>query len=268
VVGGIVFLLALLVKSSTYDQIGVHQANAKNTKAALLEDPGPSKKSITAQKTKASEAKSQTKAMAEKVASMASGDAYARESIEWTLANIGLPGQADQFFTLYKELPQNCLSRLREEARGVLVGKAARMGKEIPENQGISGNFEDNEVRLGLHGLGIVSDLVNRCLDSDGIDAIEHVKISPRPRRRVGNTDQSGARATVFSVSMKVRGDPDAVNALLRSFNTQANYTKRLTVVDRIEFVQRVDKEHDPVRASFDLFGIQYHGIDAGAGGE
>jgi len=261
-VGGIVFLLALLVKSNMYDTIENRQSNAHQLKGMLEKEPGPSRDSIRKQVAKADEAREQTSAMAAKVASLESGLGYVRENIAWVCANLGMPERADEFFTMYSDLPQACLSRLREEARAVLVSKAAALGKEVPEQQGITNNFEDSDVKYAIHGLAIATDIVGRCLALEGIDSVESITVSPRPRRRVGEIRQDGARARAFSISFKLLGKPGAVNALLRSFNTTDNAVQRLTVLDRVEYIQRLDKEEDTVRASFDLFGIQYRGIE------
>lgn len=265
VIGGFIFLIALFVKSSMYgDEVPNLQAGNRALKKQLEEKPGPSQKSIEEQKARAEEARRQTEEIALQSASVKSGDEHARESIEWLLDTLGRKDQVDQFFTMYKETPQTCLSRLREEARGKLLGRAAELGKEIDETLGLNSGFEENEVRLGLHGLAMVADLVDRCLKLDGIDTVGPINISPRPRRPAGTTKQDGARAVVFSVRFGVTGEPAAVNELLRSFNRRDNFVKRITVLDGVEYIQRIRKEEDAVRASFYLFGIQYRGIEPG----
>ena len=264
-IGGFVFLIALIVKSQMYgDDVPKLASTNASLKSDLVERPGPSKSSIDTQLARAEEAQKQTLAMAGSAASLASGaDAHAKESIAWLLHTLGRSNQLDQFFTMYKATPQTCLSRLREEARTVLLGEGAVLGKEIDESLGITSGFEENEVRLGLHGLALVADVVKRALALEGIETIGPLAISPRARPSpvVG---QDSARATVFSVRVGLTGEPEAVNALLRSFNTRDNHVNRLTVLDTLESIQRIRKEEDLVRASFYLYGIQYRGIDAG----
>lgn len=262
---GVLFLLALLVKSNMYgDEIPERQRNATSMKSKLETSDSPSKKSIASQNAKAEAAREDTRSMAAQIGSLASGDAYARESIRWVLQNLGLESEEDAFFQMYKSTPQACLTRLREEARSVLLGKAARLGKEVDESFGILSGFEDAEVKTGIHGLAIVTDLVNRALEREGIDTIERLGISPRPRRAAGSGRQDGARAKVFSVRFGVIGEPDAVNDLFRSFNGTGNAVNRITVLDRVEYITRIREEEDTVKASFDLFGVQYRGLEEG----
>lgn len=259
VVMGLVFLIAWMVSSD--DDIAKHQKSANTIKTAITSSNAPDRASITAQQKEAVQAEKNISSLAARVASTKVGDAYVREHLDWGLANVGLANQSDRFFGRYKDLPQTCLGSLRDAMSGALAARAAREGKEIDESLGLNSGFEDAEVKYGIHALAIVSDIVQRCLDMEGIDAVEKITISPRPRRRVGSARQDGARANAFSVSMQVRGDPDQVNALIRSFNQPAKHMNRLTVLDSVDFIQRIRNEDDTVKASFNLFGIQYRGI-------
>lgn len=262
VVGGLVFLIALLVKSNVYDGIGPMQAKANTLKGSIQKSDAPDTASIRAQEAQADLARKNIAALAGTVASLETGDAYVRESLTACLTSLGIPGKVNGYFGRYKELPLACLSQLSAEMRSILNGRAARLGKEIDETMGFRSGFEEAEVPAGIHGLAIVAEVVKRALDIEGIESVESLTISPRPRRRVGLLAQDGARANVFSVKVQLVGEPDAVLALINSFNALDNPSNRLVVVDSVEYVQRIRAEEDTMKASLNLFGIQYRGLE------
>ncbi len=264
VVGGIIFLIALGVKSSSYDGIENTQRRANSLKKSIDGSKAPADKHIREQQANEEEAERQIRALAEMTSSVAQGDDYVKENIGWNLATLGLQGQEDRFFQLYKDLPQACLSQLKEEAVSVLVSRAARLGKDLDETMGVKSGFDDADVKVGIHGLAIVTDVVKRCLDLDGIEGVTELSIQARARRTAGTTVQDEPRANTFSVRVIVRGDPDAINTLIRSFNSRDNHLRRVTVVDSVDYIQRERKDDDTVKAAFNLFGLQYRGIGGG----
>lgn len=264
IIVGLVFLIGVGLMSSTFsgatDDPAELESRNKSALASLKAAEAPSPKSIEEQVSRAKQAEEQMQSMAAKVASLKTGDDYVRENLGWIAATIGKDDNAvNAWFTLYRDLPQTCLSKVREEVRGVLVARAAQQGKQIDENLGLTQGYEDSDVPTALHGLAIISDLIGRVIETDGIDAVGDLRIN------AANALSSDLPWIVgFKVHISFSGDPDAVNAILRSFNNLANRMQRMTVVDQIESWTRPRREDDAVKAQIMLLGLQFKGAQGG----
>ena len=282
-IGSIVLLIAWAVHSNLYADIDVTRRNSAARYAELTKQvadgDAPSRRSIEEQQRIATEGKAQIEAMARKVASVASVDqnkiAYVRENIGWILTNIGKPARVDEFVGLYEQLPQTCLSRLREEARSVLASRAAQLGRSLDETLGVGAGFQDDEVAIGIHGLAIVVDVVTRCfqfeIETDAgdavIDSIDEARVAVRSRR--SKLDQGDtAQIMQFPVRITLRGSPAAIVALLLSFNQTNNPVQRMTVLESIEGGEREREDADRVRITFNLLGLHHLGVAGAQGGD
>jgi len=226
-VGGLAFLIALLVMSNAYsggddpEEIRRINKGKKDTlEKAVREKRAPSPTSITAQRERASQAEREIREMAAMCASLAEGDEYVRENITWVLANVGRPASdVAKFFTMYKDsgLPQTCLTSLREEARAELVKRASQDRVMIEESLGITGAPADDEVPAALHGLALVTDVIRRALevnatlDPDGRKKVAAVRelrdADPALRLRVlPRLLGAASRSVQVSVSPRSRG--------------------------------------------------------------
>jgi len=277
-IGTIVLLIAWAVHSGLYDNIELMQGNNARQKDGLkkLLDEGlaPSATAIADQQAIAKQGQEQIESMARKVASIAPLGSnkveYVRENIRWLLTNIGREDETETFVGLYKSLPKTCLSKLREEARTVLTSRSAQMGREVDEALGIKTAFADDEVPIGIHGLAIVVDVIKRGLDISVpieteervgvIESFSDINVAVRNRRSKMN---AGTESEVisFPVRMTVRGDPAAVIALLRAFNSLSNPVKRMTVVESIVGGERERVDKDRVRVTFNLLGLHHIGV-------
>lgn len=273
IVGAMAFLIALAVMSNAYsgadDPDELQRVNAdkkRGLEKALAEKRAPSPDSIRAQKERAAQAEQQIRSMASQVASLAEGDEYVRENIVWTLSNFGRPAsEADTFFNLYKQLPQTCVTRLREEARAALVARASQDRVEFDEALGFGAGLEDDEVPMALHGLALMSDVVRRVLETnlafDGtgkkrIHAVRDLRVTPR-----NTLDRDLTWIAGLEVHVTLVGDPGPVLAVLRSFSHTDNPMKRMTVLGRLESITRPVADEDTVKASFTLLGLQHKGV-------
>jgi hypothetical protein len=282
VIGTIVLLIAWAVHSNLYADIDLTRRNTQARHAELQQKlangEAPSKRSIDEQQSIAAEGEAQIEAMARKVASVASVDqnkiAYVRENIGWILTNIGQPERTDEFVGLYEQLPQTCLSRLREESRSVLASTAAELGRSLDETLGINAGFQDDEVPIGIHGLAIVVDIVKRGFDIDietevgdaVIDSVDEIRVAVRSRR--SKMDQGDTTQIVqFPVRITLRGSPAAVMSLLVSFNQTGNPVQRMTVLESIEGGEREREDSDRVRITFNLLGLHHLGVAGAQGG-
>jgi len=257
-IGGLVFLIALVVMGNAYSGVDVTQVSNANLKKTLdkrlAEKSAPSAKSITAQKQKADDALAQIRGTASEVASLATGEDYVRENIVWTLAIVGKPREdAERFLSLYKQLAGTCLTSVREEARSVLVGRAAQKGRQIDESFGLAGGLPDDEVPGGLHALAIVCDVIHRALEKDGIQSVSEIRVNPRNVLDKDLTWISGVE-----VRLTLIGDPDDVMAIVRSFNSLDSQPKRMTVVKEVESIVRRSPDEDTVKATVLLLGLQH----------
>jgi hypothetical protein len=277
-IGMIVLLITWGVHSNLYDDIDTQQGSNLLRKSQLekqLSDGlAPSLQSIGEQQKIAVAGQEQIVAMAEAVASTASTAsnrvAYVRENVSWLLTNIGRPGRTDYFVGLYQQLPQTCLSELKEEARTVLTSRAAQLGRELDESLGIANSFADDQVAVGIHGLAIVVDVIKRGLDitvpiptddDDGvIEAFSDIAVAVRNRRSKMN---SGTESDVssFPVRMTLSGDPAAVLALFRQLNMRNNPVKRMTVVESLVGGERERADTDRVRVTLNLLGLHHLGV-------
>lgn len=264
IIVGIVFLIGVFLMSSTFsgalDDPAELASRNKSALGSLKAAEAPSPKSIEEQVSRAKQAEEQMQSMAAKVASLKTGDEYVRENLGWIAATIGKDDTTvNAWFTLYRDLPQTCLSKVREEVRGVLVARAAQQGKQIDENLGLTQGYEDTDVPTALHGLAIISDLIGRVIETEGIEAVGDLRINP------ANTLSSDLPWIMgFKVHISFAGDPDAVNAILRSFNNLSNRMQRMTVVDQIESWTRPRREDDAVKAQIMLLGLQFKGAQGG----
>ncbi len=267
-VGAIVLIIALVVKSNMYsgaddpeEMKRRNEASHAKLQEALDKDEAPDRQSIENQQQNAERAVKQIRELAGKVASLQRGEAYVRENIEWLMQTIDKPTQVDRFYARYQDLPQAALSSLREEVRTVLIGRAAELGKEIDEDLGLSGGYEDDEVVIGIHGLAIVADLVKRCLELEGIESVSDISIRTQSGRggRRGSQELSFIRS--FPVRITVEGDPSDVTALMHSFNRMQNTAGRLTVVEKLDYLGRLRPDVATVKATYSLFGLQHLGL-------
>lgn len=259
VIGGLVFLIALIVMGNAYSGIDVIQTGNRNLKAQLekrkSEKSAPSPASIDAQKRKADQARGYIRDAAVQCASLAQGEDYVRENLVWILATIGKPpADAERFITLYRQFPQTCLTSVREEARTVLVGRAAQKGRQIDETFGLAGVAEE-DVPGALHALAITCDVIHRCLERDAIDAVLEIRVNPR-----NTLDRDLAWISGVDVRLTMHGDPDDVGAVLRSFNRTESHVKRMTVIREIESIVRKSPDDDDVKATVVLLGLQHKG--------
>lgn len=272
VIGGIVFLIAWGVKANMYDGIE-HTADTNGLDKRKLEEQlrdgkAPSRKSIREQEELARLGEANFRALAASVASVASpADGkreYVRENIRWALVNVGNEGDTDRLINLYTQLPQQCLFDLSEQARGVLVGRAAQAGKTVDESLGISQAYQAEELPVAIHGLALVTEIVTRALDStvaDGIDAITDIRIAPRQRRSARGEGDEASKVVTFPVSFRVVGHPDAVSALIRSFNQPIGHAKRFIVLDGIESISRPRDEEVTISAGLRILGMHHLGV-------
>jgi hypothetical protein len=269
VVGGVLFLVAFFVMRSMYgdqnDPALVRDKNAarkKELEAKLSGGHAPSARSIQEQRTIAENAERDKQALAKRVASVAGADAkndadreraYVSESIARVLENIGK--QDDGYLALYQQVPQACLSRLRDAARAVLIGKAAQAGKEIDESLGLTAGFADEDIPEALNGLAIVTDVYVRCLARDHIDKVTSVRITARstfPEMNEVNLVSS------IGVHFELIGDPLDVGEVIRSFNAVDKKEQRMTVLESIDFIVPLSPDEDTVKASFNVAGLRY----------
>lgn len=262
VIGGIVFLIALAVMGNMYSGADTAQGTNEGLRKDLLkktaDGQAPSSSSITAQKQKAQDAQQQIKNMAAQVASLATGEDYLRENIGWVLAIIGKPrADTERFLSIYKNVsPNTCLTSMREEARAVLVARAAQKGKSIDEQFGLAAGVEDEDVPGGLHALAIVCDVVRRALDRDGIQSVGDIRVQPR-----NVLDRDLPWIAGIEVKLSLVGDPDDVMAVIRGFNNLDSHPSRMTVVKEIESISRRNPDDDVVKASVVLYGLQHKGV-------
>jgi hypothetical protein len=268
VVGGIVFLVAFFIMRSMYgDEQDPARVEKKNRdRLAALQSKvtageAPSTSVIAEQKSVAARAESLKWELASRVASTAGRDqkkdadrdrAYVGESIRSTLESIGRPDDG-AILGQYDRLPQTGLSTLTAAARAVLAGKAAQSGKLIDEALGVT-SFQTDEIPSALHGLSIVVDVVGRCLARDGIDRVENIRITPRSSFPEAN---DVAFVNAIGVHFEVRGDPNDVNELIRSFNAVARQG-RMIVLESIEYVQPINPDEDTVKAAINVVGLRY----------
>ncbi|MCE9634152.1 MAG: hypothetical protein K8T90_00475 [Planctomycetes bacterium] len=260
IIGGLAFLIALVVMSNSYSGTkeikDLNVSGKRDLDKRIADGTAPSAKSIAAQKQKAEDAKNQIRDMSAKVASLAQDEDYVRENIVWILSTIEKPAvEAERFLTLYKQLPQTCLTSVREEARSVLVGRAAQKGRQIDESFGLSAGVDETEVPGALHALAIVCDVMRRALDKDGIQAVSDIRVNPR--NAVGS-DLSWISGVDVRVSLV--GDPDDVMSVIRSFNQLDPKMNRMTVVREVESILRRSPDEDTVKASIALYGLQQKG--------
>lgn len=261
VIGAFAFLIALVILTNAYSGIeDVQRGNAslkKDLDKRLADRVAPSATSITAQKQKADDAQAQIRAMSEQVASQAQAEDYVRENIVWIMALLGKPrAEAERFLAIYKELPQSCLTSVREEARSVLVAQAAQKGRQIDESSGLAAGVAEDEVPGGLHALAIVCDVVRRALERDGILSVGDVKVNPR-----NVIDRDLGWVSGVEVRISLRGHPDDVTSLIRSFNFPDPNMRRMTVVREIESITRLNADDDTVKANLVLLGLQVKGV-------
>ncbi len=272
VIGGIVFLIAWGVKANMYDRVEDAQATNERAKTLLKEQlsagKAPSRKSIAEQERLAKVGQANFRKLAASVASVAEPAdgkiAYVRENIGWVLSNIGKQSELDSFVNQYRTLPQGCLFRLKEEARGVLVGRAAQLGKTVDRSLGLATAFTDDEVPVALHGLALATEIVTRALNSseaEGIDGILDMRIAPRQRRKVSEGDDA-SRVNSFPVAFRLLGHPEDVHAILRSFNRPGGSAiKRLIVLDAIEGISRPREEEVTIDAQIRILGLHHLGV-------
>ncbi len=267
----IVFLVAFLVMGSMYgDNNDPKVARVKN--AARLSElqskstsgHAPSKDSIATQRDIAKRSATTKTALVEHVASIA-GRAektpdvdrekeYVRENIKWVLTNIGRQGELEAYVAQFANLPQACLSRLRDAARSALVSKAAQSGKAIDETNGVSAGYAEDEIPAALHGLAIVTEIVGRGLAKGGIDSIQAVRISPHS----SFPETHGVNfVSAIGVHMEFVGDPADIAELLRSFNSVGKPDVRLTVLESVDFVVPMSPDDDAVKASINVVGLR-----------
>lgn len=269
IVGGVLFLVAFFVMRSMYgdqnDPEKVRTRNAsrlKELEGKLQSGNAPSSRSIEEQRSNANQTESLKWDLAKRVSSVAGREdkakesereaAYVRENIAWTLANIGR--QDDGFVDLYNKVPQACLSRLRDAARTVVIGKAAQTGKEVDETMGL-GAFPDDEIPEALHGLAIVTDLVGRCLARPGIEKVLALRVTTqRSFPEENGVNFMGA----IGVHVEIVGDPAEVNDVLRSFNSVDKKEQRMTVLESIESIVPLSQDEDTVKASVNVVGLRY----------
>lgn len=260
IVGGLAFLIALIVITNTWSGI----AEARTSNAGLKRDletrvnagKAPSPASIDGQKKRADDAANAIRAMASKVASQAEGEAYVRENISWIVATVGKPKEdVERFLALYRTLAQVCLTSVREEARSVLVAQAARRGRQIDETLGLAAGVDEPEVPGALHALAVICDVVRRSLDREGIAAVTEIKVNPR-----NSVDRDLGWVTGVEVRLSVTGDPDDVMGLIRSFNQPDSQMSRMTVLREVESITRRNPDEDVVKANLVLLGLQVKG--------
>lgn len=268
VAGGVLFLIAYFVMNSMYgdqnDPANVRKRNVTNYAALqkkLDTSHAPDAGSIAQQKQIAAAAESEKLKLVKSVASVAGlgskrdadrEAAYVKESIEWTLANI--QKQDEGFVALYDQVPQACLSKLRDAARQVLVGKAAQTGKDIDEALGLTA-YPDDEIPEALHGLAIVTDLVSRALSRPGIEKVVSIRVATRSTFPENN---SVSLVRAIGVHLEVHGDPKDVAEFVRSFNAAGQGAQRLTVLESVESIVPLSQDEDTVRAAMNVVGLQY----------
>lgn len=270
--GGIVLLIALVVMGNVFSGPAddpaelqrVNKLNKDKLDKMLAQKQAPSANSIAEQKRRADLAESQIRKMASEVASLAQGDAYVRENLAWIAQVIGKgEPEVDAWMGLYKNLPQTCLSKVREEVRGALVGRSAQLGRNLDESMGLIQGYEDEDVPVALHGLAIVAEVVDRALTidvaGDGkkvIASIGELRILPRNALNPDLTWIFG-----FRVHVSFTGDPDAVTAIKRSFNSIENRRQRMVVLDEVESQTRPRREEDDVKVQLQLMGLVHRGV-------
>lgn len=270
IVGGVLFLVAFFVMRSMYgdqnDPEVVRKRNeARKTEleAKLTAGHAPAARSITEQKTFAESAEKEKHTLAKRVASVAGTDAkmsdadreraYVSENIARVLENI--QKQDDGYVALYQQVPQACLSRLRDAARAVLIGKAAQTGKEVDESLGLTSGFADEDIPEALHGLAIVTDVYVRCLAKDHIDKVTSVRITARSSFPEMNEVNF---VSAIGVHFELIGDPADVAEVLRSFNAVDKKEARMTVLESIDFIVPLSADEDTVKASINVAGLRY----------
>jgi hypothetical protein len=262
VIGGLVFLIALVVLTNAYSGIEGAQTNNRSLVADLKKKvaakEAPSKRSIDDQKRKAEDALQQIKNMGAQVASLATGEDYVRENVRWVLAVLGRPEQdAERFVQIYRNIPQSALTTLRSEAQQVLGRRAAQGGKQIDESFGLSGGLEDDEVPGGIHGLALVCEVISRALEHDGIAAVGDFRVNPR-----NQIDRDIAWLSGIEVRLSMTGAPEDVTAVIRSFNRLEGQPRRMLVLKEVESIVRRSADEDTVKAVVVLYGLQMKGDD------
>jgi hypothetical protein len=266
--GGVMFLIAYFVMNGMYgDQNDPKAVRTRNV--SKLQDlnkkvegkHAPDTASIEQQRTIAKSAEDEMFSLAKRVSSVAGlgskrdverEAAWVKESIDWVLANIQRPD--DGYVDLFNRVPQACLSRLRDAARQVVVGKAAQSGKEIDETLGLTA-FPDDEIPEALHGLAIVTDLVGRALARPGIEKVVSIRVATHSTFPENN-EVSLVRA--IGVHMDLIGDPADVAEFLRSLNAVGQAGQRMTVLESVESVVPISQDEDTVKASINVVGLQY----------
>lgn len=267
VAGGVLFLIAYFVMQSMYGDANDPEVVRTRNLAKLQEltkkldtKRAPDGPSIEQQRKIAAAAEEEKTKLAKRVSSVAGlgkkdaehEAAFVKESIEWTLTNIQRPDEG--YVALFDRVPQACLSRLRDAARQVLVGKAAGSGKEIDESLGLSA-YADDEVPEALHGLAIVTDLVGRALGKAGIDKVSSIKVASRSTFPENN-EVTLVRA--IAVHMELIGEPADVHEFLRSLNAVGQPTQRMAVLESVDSIVPISQDEDTVKASFNVVGLQY----------
>lgn len=272
--GGLAFLIALGVMSNSFsgaddpeELARINVSKKASLQKAVDEKRAPSAGAIASQRERAADAERQIREMASMCASLEEGDEYVRENILWTVRNIGgQEASVATYFNLYKQIPQTCLSRLREEARAALVARASQDRVAIEETLGFGGAVADDEVPMALHGLALVTDVIRRVLETNAtwdpegkrkVTAVREIRVAPR-----NSLDRDLTWIAGLEVHVALHGDPDPVFAVMRSFNSVENPMRRMTVFARIEGITR-DKsgDEDAVKAAFVLLGLQHRGV-------
>ena len=273
IVGGVLFLVAYLVMRSMYgDADDPAVASARNkTRKEQLESKiaalhAPSASSIAEQKAIADRAEAQKWELARRVASVPGRDpkasdadrekAYVRENFAWVLRNIQKPdeGYVDQ----YDRVPQAAISRLRDAARSVLVGRAAQSGKELDETLGLAQGFPEDELPEALHGLAIITDVVSRCLARPGIDRIQNIRITPHSQFPSQGLEVPATFMTGMTVHLEMVGSPADILDVLRSFNAVDKKDQRMIVLESIEYIVPLSADEDTVKAAINIAGLRY----------
>lgn len=256
-IGGLVFLIALVVMGNTFDGIeGTQKNNAslvKDLQTRVSTKQAPSKKSIDAQRRKAEDAQQQIRSMGAQVASLATGEAYVRENVRWVFSVLGRPAEAsEEIVAIFRQIPQSSLTKLRSEAQAVLGARAAQRGKTIDETFGLSAGVDDENVPGGMHALAILCDVIRRVLDREGIASVGDFKVNP------GNVlDRDLGWISGVEIRLALVGDPDDVMAVIRSFNTLDSQVARMTVLKEVESITRRSPDDDAIRAVVVLYGLR-----------
>jgi len=267
----VVFLIAFFVMRSMYgDNNDPEHARVRNSsrlkelEAKSNDGHAPSAETIATQRGITQRAEATKRDFVKRVASIAGRDAklsesqrepaYVRENIEWIAGNIGRPNEAAAWEALFAQVPQACLSKVRDAARSHLVGKAAQSGKEIDETLGMSAGFAEDEIPAALQGLAVVTEVVGRCLAKPGIDKVQAVRVSPTSKfPEMGGV----AFVSAIAVHMEIYGQPSDVAEVIRSFNSVGKPNERMTVLESVEYVVPMNPDEDTVRAAINVVGLR-----------